>query len=283
VIKIDKSVGGPDPPLLGSGTVFDGSFFGTLVFYNGAGDFCGDNKLDIAATSSTTYPRQSALDISLGTGDGTFASPIGLPDPGSVAVVADLNEDNLIDLVVLDSANNNVDVLLNVTPAFSMTASASSLTVNAGQEVTDALSFMGVNGFSSPLQISCNVTGPAPAPTCSLSPATITAEASASTSTLTIGVPATEALIPPHARWLPPVCALVLPVAFVGLGFRWVNPRYKRWLLGASLAMGGLMCTACGGGNSNTQWVHQPQSYMVEVTATSDALTKILQISLTVP
>ena len=148
------------------------------------------------------------------------------------------------------------------------------------------MSLTGVNGFSSTLQLSCQVVGPAPAPTCALSPASLTAGASASTSTLTIAVPATAALASPYTRRLPPVYALALPFAFVGLGFRRkrVDPRYKRWLLGASLATAALICTACGGGggNSNTQSVHQATSYTVHVTAASDSLTKTMQISLTV-
>jgi len=263
----------------------NGSSGGTVVHYLGGGDFNGDGKLDIATVTVTTYPPNSSLAISLGNADGTFGSPIGLPDPGSVAVVADLNGDHLIDLVVMDSANNDVDVLLNVTPAFSMTASASSLTASAGQQVTDTLSFMGVNGFSSALQLSCSVTGPAPAPACSLSPASITAGASSSTSTLAISVPAASSLLSPQNRLpLQPLYGLAFPFAFVGLGFRRkrVDPRYKLWLLTACLATAALLSTACGGASSNTQSVHQSQLYTVQVTAASDSLTKAMQICLNV-
>ena len=195
-----------------------------------------------------------------------------------------MNGDQLTDFIVLDSANNSIIVILNATPAFAMSASTMSLTATAGEQVTDTLSLTGVNSFSSSLQLSCYVVGPAPAPTCSLSPASITAGVSASTSTLTIGVPTTAALVSPHTRWLPPVYALALPFAFVGLGFRRkrVDPRYKLRPLTASLATAALMCAACGGGSSNTQSVHQPQSYTVQVTAASDSLTKAMQISLTV-
>ena len=252
------------------------------------GDFNGDGRPDIAARRTRVQASQvvgRTLAIYLGNGDGVSSTALSLPDPGPFVAVVDLNSDQLADLVALDSANNSVDVLLNATPAFSLTASTNALTANAGEQVTDTLSLTGVNGFSSTLQLSCQVVGPAPTPTCSLSPASITAGASASVSTLTIGVPATAALLSPHTWRLPPVCALAFPFAFVGLGFRRkrVSPRHKRWLLEASLATAALLCTGCGGGgNSNTQSVHQPQSYMVQVTAASDSLTKAMQISLTV-
>lgn len=260
------------------------------VTYHGVGDFDGDGKPDIAATEPVQDPSFAikSFAINLGNGDGTFALPFGLSVPtlGTASLVADLNGDQLSDLIVPDSANNNVDVLLNATPAFSMTAAANQLTVNPGEQVTDTMAFTQVNGFSSTIQLSCQVTGPAPAPTCSLSPASIAGGASTSKSTLTVSVPATSAHLdsPPGRSCLQPLYALTFPFAFVGLGFRRKrrDPRFKTWLLGASLVTA-LLCTACGGGNSNTQSVHQPQSYAVQVTASSDSLTRTSQISVTVP
>jgi hypothetical protein len=249
------------------------------------GDFDGDGKLDIAGRIVGFIPSLTKFLIYPGNGDGTFAQAITFPYPGHVVVGADLNGDGLADLIALDAANNSIDVLLNATPAFSMTASTNTLTANAGEQVTDTLSLTGVNGFSSTLQLSCQVVGPAPAPTCSLSPASITAGASSSTSTLTISVPTTSAgLVSSRSRWgLQPLYALAFPFAFVGLGFRKrVDPRYKLWLLTACLATAALLSTACGGGSSNTQSVHQSQSYTVQVTAASDSLTKAMQISLNV-
>jgi hypothetical protein len=265
-----------------------GTVTNTLVSYDGAADFNGDGNLDIAATTAhiriaAQYPPFA---ISLGNGNGTFGSPIGLPDPGRVSGTEDLNGDGLADLIVLDATNNSIDVLLNATPAFSMTTSANTLTATAGQQITDTFSFTGVNGFSSTVQLSCQVVGLAPAPTCSLSPASITAGASSSTSTLSVSVPGASAgLVSPRSRWaLQPLYALAFPFAFVGLGFRRkrVDPRYKLWLLTACLATAALLSTGCGGGSSNTQSVHQPQSYTVQVTAASDSLTKAMQIPLTV-
>lgn len=259
----------------------------TLLTDVAIGDFNGDGNLDIVARANNYVRSKSngiVSEVAFGDGTGKFVAYVSPGDPGPGLSAADLNGDQLTDFIVLDSANNSIDVILNANPAFAMSASTMSLTATAGEQVTDTLSLTGVNGFSSSLQLSCHVTGPAPAPTCSLSPASITAGASASTSTLTIEVPTTAALVSPHTRLLPPVYALALPFAFVGLGFRRkrVDPRYKLRLLTASLATAALMCAACGGGSSNTQSVHQPQSYTVQVTAASDSLTKAMQISLTV-
>jgi hypothetical protein len=258
------------------GSVQCGGDINAPLSYNTVGDLNGDGKLDILA--STVYG-----DMFLGNGDGTFGPIDSAPASG---VAADLNRDGLADLIALDWSNNSVDVSLNTTPAFSMTASANSITAGAGQQITDTLSVTGVNGFASTLQLSCQVTGPAPVPTCSLSPASISARASPSTSTLTISVPGTSAsvLSPRSGLPLQPLYALALPVALVGLGVqrKRLDPRYKRWLLGASLATAALICTACGGGSSNTQSMHQPQSYTLQVTAASETLTKTMQIAITV-
>ena len=253
------------------------------LWYYTAGDFNGDGKLDILAFEAFEgglYPV-----IFPGNGDGTFASPIIATASGAFS--ADLNGDQLADLIVLDSANNSIDVILNATPAFSMTASTKTLTDGAGQQITDTLSFTGVNGFASTLQLSCQVTGPAPAPTCSLSPASITLGASSSTSTLSITAPGeSAALVSPRSRkGRQPFYAIALPFAFVGLGFRRkrLDPRYKLWLMTACLATAALLGTACGGGGSSSMTpVHQATSYTVKVTAASDSLTKATQISLTV-
>jgi hypothetical protein len=65
-----------------------------------AGDFNGDGKLDLVATTG------NRLAIFLGNGDGTFAAPIFYPFPGSGAgydiVPGDFNGDGKLDLLTLD-------------------------------------------------------------------------------------------------------------------------------------------------------------------------------------
>lgn len=273
------------------GTFEFGTTIDTLVTDIAGGDFDGDGKTDIANRANNyKFGGRSAganpFALNVGDGTGNF-TVVPMPDPGPLAAAADLNGDRLTDLIVLDAGNNSISVLVNATPAFSMIPASTTLTANAGQQVTDMLTFAATNGFSSTIQLSCQVVGPAQAPTCSLSPASIAVGASSSTSTLSISVPATSAglVSPCRKRGVQPLYALALPLAFVGLSFRRkrLDSRYKRWLLGTPLATAALLCTACGaGGNSNTRSVHQPQSYSVQVTAASDSLTKAMQISLTV-
>jgi hypothetical protein len=274
-----------------SGTFEFGTTINTLVTDIAGGDFDGDGKADIANWADNyRFGGGSAggnpFALNLGDGAGNF-TVVPMSDPGPLGAAAGLNGDQLTDLIVFDAGNNSIAVLVNATPAFSMTPASATLTASAGQQVTDMLTFAAANGFSSTIQLSCHVVGPAPAPTCSLSPASFAGGAGSSTSTLTISVlGASAGLVAPQSR-LPvqPMYALALPFAFVGLGFRQKRraPRLKTWLLGASLATAALMCTACGGGNNNTQSVHQPQSYTVQVTAASDSLTRTSQISVTVP
>jgi hypothetical protein len=220
----------------------------------------------------------------LGDGTGALTAAVDATDPGVFVLAADLNGDQLTDLIQLDSTNNSVGVLLNSTPAFSMKAGHTALTAQAGGQVTDKLSFTPVNGFSSTVQLTCLVMGPAPAPTCAFSPANVTPGANTGTSTLTIDVPANSAgLVPPPSKSrLQPLWAMGLPFLFLGVGLRRrrAPTAYRHWLLAAGLAAATLLCAACGGGSP--QISHQSQSYTVQVTAASDSLTRTTQIALTV-
>lgn len=248
------------------------------------GDFDGDGKMDLAVRVRKLFPPAASLQIYLGNGDGTFAQPISFPDPGAVRLAADLNGDQLADLVVLDAAANNVSVMLNSTPAFHMSASHSALTLNAGGEVTDDISLTTVNGFSSALQLSCVVSGPAPAPTCSLSPADIPAGANSPAITMTLTAPSQSKLTPPLVpASTRPFYALGFVLAFLGCTpAARLDLRSLRCLVGIVLGALLLATIACGGGGSATHVVPQ-QQYSVQLTAKSDTLSRTLLVSLTAP
>ena len=291
----------------------DGTFGSELVFATGGssstefglissdeitealtGDFDADGKLDIADRRGK-FGRQGStfvLEIRLGKGDGTFAPnnatldpTLVLPDAGPLLLAQDLNGDQLADVVATDTATRNaIHVLLNATPAFSMSASEMALTAKAGQQVTDTLSLAAHNGFSSAIHLSCQVSGPAPLPTCSLSPADIPGGTNSSTSTLALDMPANSAgLVSPVRLRMLPLYALVFPFALLVISFRTnCTEASKRWLLQASLATLVFVCSACGGGNVSNRSPHQTKSYSVAVTAASATLTKTLQVAVTV-
>jgi hypothetical protein len=250
----------------------------------GVGDFDGDGKMDLAVRVRKLFSPAANLQIYPGNGDGTFAQPISFPDPGAVGLAADLNGDQLADLIVLDPAANDVGVILNSTPAFHMTASEMSLTLNAGGDVTDNISLTTVNGFSSAIQLSCIVGGPAPVPTCALSPTDIPAGANSPTVTMTLSAPAQSNLAPAvapsgtHAFY-----AVGLALAFLGFipSVIRLDPRSVRWLVGIVLGALLLAASACGGGSSGRP-VPQNQ-YSVQVTAKSDTLSRTLLVLLKAP
>jgi uncharacterized repeat protein (TIGR01451 family) len=117
-----------------------GSF--SLLSSLAAGDFNGDGNLDIVYgyLQPSIGPLTRTLQVKLGKGDGTFSPSIVFAQ-GTVAAAADLNGDKLADLVTLDSANGNVDVLLNDSQASGIDlgiilGSASPEPVGIGQNLT---------------------------------------------------------------------------------------------------------------------------------------------------
>ena len=98
------------------------------------GDFNGDGKNDLGNVEGT-------FEVRLGKGDGTFSTAIPFAGIGALAAVADLNGDKLADLIGVDSANNQVVVLLNDSPTSGAdlgfaTASGSPATVGVGNNLT---------------------------------------------------------------------------------------------------------------------------------------------------
>ena len=245
------------------------------------GDFDGDGKIDVANRSQPSAVNPPFA-VNLGDGAGNF-TVVPLTDSGPFAAACDLNGDQLTDLVVLDAANKNIAVLLNSTPGLTILPATSALTAGAGQQVTDTLTISSVNGFSSSVQLSCQVTGPTPLPACSLSLDNVTLGMTPVTATLTLAPSSSAGLISPVNQWhCGSLYALALPMAFAGLGSVRRRPASKSWLRLALLAVAPLLYTACGGGSGNTQAVQDPKSYTVQVTAASAALTKHLGIALTV-
>ncbi len=272
----------------GSASSFE---FGTLTDFLitdiAGGDFDGDGRSDIA-NRADNYKFGGGgpgptFALNLGDGAGKF-SVVPMTDPGPLAAAFDLNGDQLTDLVALNKPFNSIVVLVNSTPAFSMVAASTTLTAGAGEQVTDTVTVTAVNGFSSSVQLSCQVVGPAPAPTCSLSPASIAA--GTGTSTLTISVPATQGGLFPTQMPRPPQLFFAMALLIFSVGF---IPLQKRTGAGAKYSWRGflagslLLVASSYSSSGNSTHQQSPQQYSVSVTGASDSLTKALQVSLTAP
>jgi hypothetical protein len=277
----------------------DGSFqrsSATLPLFGttSTGDFNGDGKPDVVIIDISSGGVASLF---LGNGDGTFQSPLsfavgaGPPSfaPSWAAAAADFNQDNAPDLVVTNSADNNISVLLNATGAeFSISVSAAMpATVSHGQSSTSTVTLSHQNTFDNPVALTCSVQPTQSALTCSLNPNSIIFDSNGNaTATLTMNAGAATASLAPLSfshqsrplefLWLP-VAGLVLTV--VGLDSR--SSHRKRLMgsvLSALLLSGLILQVACGGGSNGTR----SQTYTVTVTGTSQSMQHSTTVDLTV-
>ena len=248
-----------------------------------AADFNGDGNADLVIVSAGT------ANLFLGNGDGTFRSALSFAvgtGPWSV-VAADLTHDKAPDLVVTNSADNTISVLLNTGIDFSISASAASPgTVRRGQSSTSTVTLNLLNAFDNPVALTCSVQPTQAAPTCSLNPNSVTFDANGNaTGTLTINTvtaTASIAALPPH-RDSPPLQFLWLPVAgfvLMGAGFgpnRSTRSKLTVYLLGGMLFGGLIFQAACGGsgGPGST-------AYTITVTGTSGSTQHSTTTTLTV-
>jgi hypothetical protein len=181
-----------------------------------------------------------------------------------------------------DSAIASAAYTITSQPNFMLATSPSSLTVNSGAQGTVMLTVTPVNGFSSPVILTC--TGLPAGATCSFDQATVTPSGGAATTQLTISTSPQSSNVPPAARPIFPVTALALTVCLFG----WRRRRgWHHWLLVVvAFASLGILsgCTTGANGGAGTSSTTNPRSATstVTVTAISGTLQGKAAIALTV-
>jgi FG-GAP-like repeat len=170
---------------------------------------------------------------------------------------------------------------------FSITPASTSMTMQAGGQATDVMTFAGIGGsFGNAIQLTCTVSGQKPLPACSMSSLSVTPGAHSVTSTLTVTAPTTTAV-----QW--PVgtrrSAFFLLAAFAPLmfGMCFVNrlqPRLQMHAILFALFLFLIVGSACGGSNTAGSGNTGPSglAYTVTVTATSGTINHTAQVAVTV-
>jgi FG-GAP-like repeat len=282
--------------LLGNG---DGTFQSPITLIqpvNGAADFDGDGKLDLAGITPNSGSAQ--VQISVGNGDGTFQPPVSF-DAGASAVilalVGDIDGDHSPDLVLLDFdssgfSSNSISVLMNTGTDFSLSASQpSSPMLTRGQSANSTLTLDLLSNFKNPVSLSCSVQPTqARSPACSITPNSVTFDADGKATaqmTITAGTGAASLTRPPFEMDSLPLYGLWLPVASFALmrsrlGHGESRKRKRLGsLAGVGLFTALILQTACGGGSGSGP---KSQSYTVTVTATSGSTKHITLMSISV-
>jgi len=167
-------------------------------------------------------------------------------------------------------------------PNFSLSSTASTLTINSGSQGSLTLTVTPQNGFNAAVTFACS--GLPTSATCSFSPSSITPSGSAITTQLTIAASASAS-----AQRLGPNPFLpAAGLALAGCLFAFTRRRALRlWLLPlAAIAIFGAL-TACGGGSNSGGGGGggggiQPTTATVTVTATSGTLQQSAKVTLTI-
>jgi hypothetical protein len=238
-------------------------------------DFNGDLKLDFVAVES------GALSLSLGSGNGTFQTPLNVLSASNslFGSTADLDGDKAPDLITVNS-DDTVSVLLNTTGAdFSISASAPTPgTVSRGQSSTSTITLAHLNSFDKPVALVCSVQ-PSQSATCSLNPNSVTFDSNGNaTATLTINTGSATASIGPllnsgPLQFLWPVVGFAIVGA--GLGSRRSIRQKLMVCISSAFLFGGLIFqSACGGSGAPGS-----TTYTITITGTSAST----QHSTTVP
>jgi hypothetical protein len=250
-------------------------------------DFNGDGKLDLVE------PSNLGVSVFFGNGDGTFQTGVSFSAGSSPSQVLafDLNADKSPDMVVPNSGDNTISVLLNMVGTdFSISASTPSPgTVSAGQSATSTLSLSLLNAFDNPVSLTCSVQpGQAGAPTCSLSPSSVTFDPSGqglAELTITAGPALASVAVPKalanHGPW-PLIWLPLAGLLFTGYKLNPSNFSGKKLIASCVwcfLLAGLISQTACGGANRAASKLG---TYTVTVTATSGATEHSARVTLNV-
>ncbi len=184
-----------------------------------------------------------------------------------------------------NSANLNVDVIQE--PDFAVSPASPSLTVPRGAAGTDTMTLTSLGGFSAAVSLACSVSGPNPLPSCSMSPTSVTPGTNPVTSTLTFNAPLLARLVPSRRnKLLLALSFMWLPLSGIALfGARLSSSDSTKrartiWLVSSLTLVLLAFLAGCGGGSSMPP--PTAQSYAVTVTASSGAISKSIQVQVTV-
>lgn len=233
-------------------------------------------KVDLSGTITTVA----------GNGASGFSGDSGPAlNAGFSAAFAGITLDSAGNLYISDSSNERIRKVINASglTLFSLSPSASSLTVSPGGSATTTLTIAPANGFSGTVSLACAVTVNTPGsgniPTCSVSPAQVNVGPGSPTAMLTVSAGPQAGLMRPHSgpRGFAPWGTLAMAVA-LGAGASGRRRRRNSRLLSLLFLACVLTGIGCGGGSGSPPLA----TFKVTTMATSGSASASTSINVSV-
>jgi Beta-propeller repeat/Abnormal spindle-like microcephaly-assoc'd, ASPM-SPD-2-Hydin len=237
--------------------------------------------ITIGGTSATSFAQTTTCGTTLAVAASCTISVTFTPKTASVASAT-------LGVADSDASSPQTAVLtgtgISSTAPFSLAVTPTSATVAAGGTTTFAVTVTGLNGFASPVALTCS--GAPLNSTCTLSPASVTPSASGTTSNATVVTKARSIVVPPPGSFrMSPRYPAVWPVVLLlALLAAWLGQRQgTRRLIWRISLCSMLVLAGCSGLRVPGNPAGTPAgTYTLTITGTSGAQSQQVTVSLTV-
>ncbi|HEV2485798.1 MAG TPA: chitobiase/beta-hexosaminidase C-terminal domain-containing protein [Terracidiphilus sp.] len=243
----------------------------TPTFSPGAGTYSSSQTVTISSATPSATIYYTTNGSAPTTGSAVYNGPITVSSTETLEAIAMASG-------YTASTFASAAYTINVpAPDFAVSASPTSLTINAGQTATVMVSVTPLNGFNAPVSLNC--AGLPAGVSCIFSPPTVAPMGASASTTLSVITSTTTAALQQDSKPLFPGSVLAIALCFFG----WKKRRGLQMLLLLVVSVAGLcLLNGCGGATFATTASRAAVTSTVTVTGTSGALQHTTTFTVTV-